>query len=91
MRVARRYLIEGRVQGVGFRAFAEHQAAIEGLHGWARNLPDGRVEVVWEGEQSAVDRAEAKLRRGPAHADVRAVSVEDAPPGGRATGFTIRG
>src|SRR4051812_819774 len=49
MLIARRYLISGRVQGVGFRAFTEAQAAVEGLHGWVRNLPDGTVEVVFEG------------------------------------------
>ena len=50
MRIARRYVISGRVQGVGFRLFAEAEAAREGLHGWVQNLPDGRVEVSVEGE-----------------------------------------
>ena len=44
MRVARRYLISGRVQGVGFRYFAKDVADREGVTGWVRNLPDGRVE-----------------------------------------------
>ena len=70
MRVARRYLISGRVQGVGFRVFTEAQAAVEGLHGWVRNLGDGRVEALFEGDVEAVDRAEAKLRRGPAGARI---------------------
>ena len=70
MRIARRYLISGRVQGVGFRAFTEAQAAVEGLHGWVRNLPDGQVEVLFEGDAESVDRAEAKLRRGPGGARV---------------------
>ena len=48
---ARRYLISGRVQGVGFRFFAESAAMREGLHGWVRNLPDGRVEIAAEGER----------------------------------------
>ena len=61
MQVARKYVISGRVQGVGFRAFTETQAAVEGLHGWVRNLADGRVEVLVEGDLEAVNRAEAKL------------------------------
>ena len=90
MIVARRYFISGRVQGVGFRFFAEAQAAVEGLHGWVRNLPDGRVEVLLEGDRDAVDRAESRLRRGPAGARIEEFSVEDTAPGGRATGFSIR-
>jgi len=90
MRIARRYLISGRVQGVGFRAFTETQAAVEGLHGWVKNLPDGQVEVLFEGDAEAVDRAEAKLRRGPGGARVEDVAIESVPPTGRATGFTVR-
>jgi acylphosphatase len=56
MRVARRFLISGRVQGVGFRYYAERVASRDGIHGWVRNLPDGRVEVFAEGEIEAVDR-----------------------------------
>ena len=48
MIVAKRILIAGRVQGVGFRFFAEAQAAVEGVHGYVSNLPDGRVEVLVE-------------------------------------------
>jgi acylphosphatase len=90
MQIAKRYLISGRVQGVGFRAFTERQAAVEGLHGWVRNLGDGRVEVVFEGDAEAVTRAEAKLRRGPAGAQIDNVAVEAVAPSGRATGFAIR-
>jgi acylphosphatase len=90
MRVARRYVIAGRVQGVGFRWFTHDTAALEGVHGWVRNLADGRVEVVAEGEQSAVDRLEAAVRRGPSHARVEQVDVEELAPTGRAPGFEIR-
>ena len=90
MLIARRYLISGRVQGVGFRAFTETQAMVEGLHGWVRNLPDGQVEVVFEGDAESLDRAEAKLRRGPGAASVDQVVVESVPPTGRAIGFTVR-
>ena len=87
MLIARRYLIAGRVQGVGFRFFVEHHAAVEGLHGWVRNLPDGRVEVRLEGNAESV---EAALGRGPAGARVEAMTVDDEAPTGRATGFAIR-
>jgi acylphosphatase len=90
MLVAKRFLIGGRVQGVGFRFFAERQALAEGLHGWVRNLPDGRVEVRAEGDQESVDRFEAKLRRGPSGARIDDVSIDEEAPTGRATGFSIR-
>jgi acylphosphatase len=90
MLIARRYLIAGRVQGVGFRFFIERQAGIEWLHGWVRNLPDGRVEVRIEGDAESVDRVGAALGRGPSGARVESVTVEDEVPTGRATGFAIR-
>lgn len=90
MRVARRYVIAGRVQGVGFRLFAEAAAAREGVHGWVRNLADGSVEVMVEGEEASVDRIESVLRRGPSFARVERFDVEDHAPTGRAPGFEIR-
>jgi acylphosphatase len=90
MIIAKRLLIAGRVQGVGFRFFAEDRAAVEGVHGWIRNLPDGKVEAYIEGERDAVERIEASLRRGPRGAQVDSVIVEDQAPTGRATGFSVR-
>ena len=90
MRVARRYVITGTVQGVGFRWFARDAAAREGVRGWVRNLADGSVEAVVEGEQGAVDRVEAALRRGPSSARVEQVDVEELAPTERAPGFEIR-
>jgi acylphosphatase len=90
MLIAKHYLIGGRVQGVGFRFFAEAQAAVEGLNGWVRNLQDGRVEVELEGDAEAVERAEAKLRRGPPGARIESFEVAPAVPTGRARGFSIR-
>jgi acylphosphatase len=90
MIVARRVLIGGRVQGVGFRMFAAARAAAEGVHGYARNLPDGRVEVLMEGDDEAVDRMELALRRGPSHAHVESFEVEDTQATHRATGFSTR-
>ena len=54
--VRRRLVVSGRVQGVFFRDACKAQADLLGVRGWAKNLPDGRVEVVAEGEANAVDR-----------------------------------
>ena len=90
MIVARRYVITGRVQGVGFRYFAEAAAARAGVHGWVRNRPDGSVEAFVEGEQGAVDAVEAALRRGPSSSRIDDVRVSEETPTHRATGFSIR-
>jgi acylphosphatase len=90
MRVARRYVITGRVQGVGFRWFAHDAAARQGVHGWVRNLADGSVEVVAEGEQTSVDALEAAVRRGPSSARVERFDVEEIAPAARTAGFEIR-
>jgi acylphosphatase len=90
MKIARRFVIAGRVQGVGFRWFAYDAAAREGVHGWVRNLADGSVEVVAEGDQASVETLEAAVRRGPSSARVERFDVEEIPPAGRTTGFEIR-
>ena len=91
MRVARRYLISGRVQGVGFRYFSKDTADREGVTGWVRNLPDGRVEALVEGEEEAVTRVERALRQGPRGARVASVAVDDRePPSGAHHGFSVR-
>lgn len=90
MLVARRYVISGRVQGVGFRYFTEAVAAREGLDGWVRNTPDHRVEVAAEGDAEALERFERSLRMGPPSARVDRVDVEEMVPSGRKTGFSIR-
>lgn len=90
MRVTRRYLISGRVQGVGFRYFTEAEAAREGLHGWVRNLPDGRVEIDVEGEAEAVERFERHVRHGPPGARVSNVDVDESIPQRRESGFSVR-
>jgi acylphosphatase len=82
MRVARRFVISGRVQGVGFRWFTQETASREGVNGWVRNLPDGRVEALLEGEAEAITRCERVLRSGPRGARVDDVSVDDEEPGG---------
>ncbi|MGH7505757.1 MAG: acylphosphatase [Longimicrobiales bacterium] len=89
MIVAKRFVIAGRVQGVGFRFFVQERAAVEGVHGYVRNLDDGRVEVLLEGDDESVERVERALSRGPAGARVETIEVELVPPSGRATGFSI--
>ena len=81
MRVARRLVISGRVQGVGFRYFTREVAAREGVTGWVRNRPDGRVEAYVEGESDAVTRVERAIRQGPRGASVHAVEVDAEEPG----------
>jgi len=87
---ARRFIIHGRVQGVGFRWFTHDAAAREGVHGWVRNLADGSVEVFAEGEIESLRRLEAAVRRGPASARVETFETEEHAPSGRTTGFEIR-
>ena len=89
MRGARRFLVSGRVQGVGFRFFTQDIAQREGLTGIVRNLADGRVEVVAEGDADSLTRLEAALRRGPSHARVADVDVDDLAPSGRYLGFSV--
>ena len=64
------YLIYGKVQGVGYRAFTQSAARLLGLKGWARNLSDGRVEVLVLADQEKIDEFESALRRGPPHSRV---------------------
>lgn len=89
MIIARRIHVSGRVQGVGFRFFVQERAALEGVHGYVRNLPDGRVEALLEGDEESVLRVERALCRGPAGARVEDVRTEDVEPTRRATGFSI--
>jgi acylphosphatase len=90
MRLARRYLIGGRVQGIGYRFFTQVAAVREGVYGWVRNIPDGRVEVEAEGEVEALERFEHQIRQGPAGARVERVEVIEAAPTHRNSGFDIR-
>lgn len=83
------FRVEGKVQGVWFRAFTRDAATRLGLSGWVRNDPDGAVSGVAQGEDHAVDAFVEALREGPPRARVDAVHVRPAdPPGAR--GFAIR-
>jgi acylphosphatase len=86
---AYRYVVRGRVQGVGFRYFALRQAEALGVAGFARNLPDGRVEVVAEAAAEILTDFESRLSQGPGFARVEAVDREAIPPRGD-QGFHIR-
>ncbi|MDE3156768.1 MAG: acylphosphatase [Acidobacteriota bacterium] len=91
MRIARRYLVEGRVQGVGFRFFTREAAMREGIAGWVRNTPEGQVEIVAEGESESMVRFEHAIRHGPPRARVEAVRTEGQLPSGDYQWFTVEG
>jgi acylphosphatase len=90
MRIARRFVISGRVQGVGFRWFTKDVAVREGATGFVRNLPDGRVEALVEGDAEAVTRVERLLRQGPPGARVHAVNAMTEEPSGGYYDFSIQ-
>jgi len=87
---ATRFLMSGLVQGVGYRFFAVRAARGLGISGFARNLPDGRVEVVAQGSSDALDRFEKALRLGPPGGRVQAVETSDAAIDPALDGFEIR-
>lgn len=82
--------VHGRVQGVGFRWWTRSQALAEGLDGWAKNLMDGRVEVVAEGARPACDRLLEVLRSGRTPGSVRSVQEQWSIARGVPLGFTER-
>ena len=86
---AYRYVVQGRVQGVGYRYFILRQADALGVSGFARNLADGAVEVLAEGTGAALADFDARLREGPAFAEVASVEREASPDRG-SSGFHIR-
>jgi acylphosphatase len=87
--IRRRVLVSGLVQGVFFRDTCRREAAAAGVAGWVRNLPDGRVEAVFEGPPGAVERLVTWARRGPRGAVVTDVTAREEPLEGL-RGFAIR-
>lgn len=83
-------LVEGRVQGVGFREFARRCAGRLGVVGYAMNLRDGRVRLIAEGTRAAIESLVAELERGPRLGNVGRVTVTWQAPCGEFTGFGIR-
>jgi acylphosphatase len=88
---ARRFLVRGRVQGVGFRWFVEREAHILQIAGWVRNNPDGTVEVLAQGSPDQLAGLGARLREGPRAARVDDVEALDAEPTPGITSFRVRG
>lgn len=88
---ARRYIVRGRVQGVGFRWFVEREARTLGLAGWVRNRPDGTVEVLAMGNHEQLSRLHSRLRQGPRAARVDNIDVSEAQPVEGLNTFRIEG
>ena len=88
---ARRYLVRGRVQGVGFRWFVEREAHILGVAGWVRNNHDGTVEVLAQGTRDQLAGLHSRLREGPRAARVDSVDVSEENLSSRLSSFGIEG
>jgi acylphosphatase len=88
--IARRLIVRGRVQGVGFRYALVDAATMMGADGWVRNRRDGTVEALVQGEDAIVDAVVAWCRRGPPAARVTTVDVEAAMPDSGTTGFSMK-
>lgn len=73
------FLISGRVQGVGFRVFAYREALALGIKGWIRNLQDGRVEALVEGDEETLVRFHQALQKGPRMAEVEVLNCNPVP------------
>ncbi len=89
MAVRTHLFISGEVQGVGFRWAVEDKARAADITGWVRNLPDGRVEAVFEGDEEQVQRMIEFCRRGPTTARVEDVQVIPEEYSGECTAFSI--
>lgn len=90
MRIARRYLLSGRVQGVGFRYFTQRVAAQHGISGWVRNTPDGRVEIEAEADAEAMRQFEDRISAGPPGGHVDQLETTQIAVGPIRSGFSIR-
>jgi len=88
---ARRFLVRGRVQGVGFRWFVEREAHMLGVAGWVRNNHDGSVEVLAQGTRDQLLGLHGRLREGPRAARVDAVEVSEASAVSGLSSFRIEG
>jgi acylphosphatase len=86
---ARRFIVKGRVQGVGYRWWAQNWASQIGVSGWVRNCDDGSVEVYACGSAEQLDEFSMRLRQGPRFSDVRHVEEQEAPLL-QSSGFSIR-
>ena len=89
--LARRFLVRGRVQGVGFRWFVEREAHMLGIAGWVRNNHDGSVEIFAQGTRDQLSGLHSRLREGPRAARVDAVEVSDENSATGLNSFRIEG
>ena len=89
MTTARRFIVKGRVQGVGFRYFAVRAARQAGVCGSVRNLADGTVEAIAEGPVESIKEFRAVLEHGPSYGHVEQVVEMEIRPTGRYTGFEV--
>ena len=87
---ALRVTVGGRVQGVGYRAWAREEARRLGLAGWVRNDPAGTVTALLAGPRPALDRMLEAMLRGPRHATVASLATEAADPAEAPAGFEVR-
>ena len=85
-----RYIVTGKVQGVGYRYWTHHTASMFGLKGWVRNLPDGTVELVAEGDLSILQQFEQELWQGPLTSSVADLILCDTDFKEKLEGFTMR-
>jgi acylphosphatase len=88
---ARRFLVRGRVQGVGFRWFVEREAHLLQIAGWVRNNPDGSVEVLGVGTLEQLAGLRTRLQEGPRAARVDDVNESQAEPVSGLSSFQVRG
>ena len=88
---ARRFVVRGRVQGVGFRWFVEREAHILGVAGWVRNNIDGSVEVLAQGTRDQISGLRSRLREGPRAARVDAIEESEAKTAAGISSFRIEG
>ena len=88
---ARRFLVRGRVQGVGFRWFVEREAHILSIAGWVRNNSDGAVEVLAQGTRDQLSALRSRLQEGPRAARVDQVDESEAKASDSLTTFRIEG
>jgi acylphosphatase len=89
--MARRFVVRGRVQGVGFRWFVEREAHVLGIAGWVRNNADATVEVLAMGTREQLDGLRSRLQQGPRAARVDEVQESEAKPVAGLTIFRIEG
>ena len=87
--ISRRFVVSGRVQGVGFRYFVTRAARYSGVVGIVRNLPDGSVEAIAEGSSDAIAKFRRQLESGPSSAHVDSVDEIELPVTGRYTRFEV--